>query len=98
MAKAITRQHGINAVSTDSLGVVMETVLPPEAMPSLFAVSRFNELPEAERTRALVESPSNRIDRQIQESTKVLPFFPSWSPDWKALNTEPCSLETGDQR
>ena len=71
IATAITRQHGINAVSTDSLGAVLETVLRPEAMPSLFAVSRFNEMPEADRIRSLAENPANRIDYQIEESKAV---------------------------
>jgi hypothetical protein len=39
-------QHGISAVSTDSLGAALETVLDPAAEPSLFAISRFNELAE----------------------------------------------------
>lgn len=92
IAKAITRQHGINAVSTDSLGVVLETVLPPEAIPSLFAVSRFNELPEAERTRSLLENPSSRIDCQIEESTAVwravVPFVLREQEEGRDLVTE----------
>ena len=92
IAKAITRQHGINAVSTDSLGVVLETVLRPEAMPSLFAVSRFNEMPEAERIRSLVENPSHRIDCQREESTAVwravVPFVLREQEEGRDLVTE----------
>lgn len=71
MARAITSQHGISAVSTDSLGVVLETVLDPEAEPGLFAISRFNELAEADRMKLMVENPTKRIDYQRQESTAV---------------------------
>lgn len=71
MAKLITSQHGISAVSTDSLGVVLETVLNPEAEPDLFAVSKFNELAEADRVKLMVENPTRRIDYQRQESTAV---------------------------
>ena len=71
MARAITSQHGISAVSTDSLGVVLETVLDPEAEPGLFALSRFNELAEADRVQLMVENPTRRIDYQRQESTAV---------------------------
>jgi 2-phosphoglycerate kinase len=92
IAKAITRQYGINAVSTDSLGVVLEAVLHPEAMPSLFAVSRFNAMPEAERIRSLVENPSNRIDCQIEESTAVwravVPFVRREQEEGRDLVTE----------
>jgi 2-phosphoglycerate kinase len=85
MAAAITRQHGISAVSTDSLGVVLETVLDPEAEPGLFAISRFNELAEADRMKLMVENPSKRIDYQIQESTAV----------WRAV--EPFILREQDE-
>jgi 2-phosphoglycerate kinase len=71
MARAITIQHGISAVSTDSLGMVLEAVLEPEAEPGLFAISRFNELPEADRIRLMKEDPATRIDYQREESAAV---------------------------
>ena len=71
IAETITRQHGINAVSTDSLGAVLETVLSREADPGLFAISRFNEMPEADRIRVMAENPVRRIDYQIEESKAV---------------------------
>jgi len=71
IAKAITTKHGISAVSTDSLGAVLETVLDPEAEPGLFAISRFNEMAEADRIRLLVRNTTRRIDYQIEESVAV---------------------------
>ena len=71
IAEAITRRHGVSAVSTDSLGEALEAVLDPETEPGLFAISRFNEMPEADRIRLMAENPSERIDYQIEESTAV---------------------------
>ncbi len=71
IAKAITGQHGINAISTDSLGAVLDTVLDPETEPGLFAISRFNEMAEADRIRLLAENTARRIDCQVEESTAV---------------------------
>ncbi len=71
IARAITTKHGIGAVSTDSLGAVLETVLDPEAEPGLFAISRFNEMAEADRIRLLVKNTTKRIDYQIEESLAV---------------------------
>ena len=71
IAKAITTKHGISAVSTDSLGAVLETVLDPEAEPGLFAISRFNEMAEADRIRLMVRNTTRRIDYQIEESVAV---------------------------
>jgi 2-phosphoglycerate kinase len=71
IAKAITRQHGINAISTDSLGAVLETVLDPETEPGLFAIRRFNEMAEADRIRLLGKNTAKRIDCQVEESTAV---------------------------
>lgn len=85
MARAITSQHGISAVSTDSLGVVLETVLDPEAEPGLFAISRFNGLAEADQMKVMVENPTKRIDYQRQESTAV----------WRAV--EPFILREQDE-
>jgi 2-phosphoglycerate kinase len=71
VAEAITSRHGINAVSTDSLGAVLETVLPPEVEPRLFAINRFNAMPEADRIRLMAEDPVRRILCQIEESKAV---------------------------
>lgn len=85
MARAITCQLGISTVSTDSLGVVLETVLKPEAEPGLFAVSSFNQLAEADRIKLMIEEPTKRIDYQRQESTVV----------WRAV--EPFILREQDE-
>jgi len=71
VATEITRRRGISAVSTDSLGAVLEAVVDPEAVPGLFAVSRFNEMAEADRIELLVGNPSKRIDYQLEESAAV---------------------------
>lgn len=71
IAQAITTKHGISAVSTDSLGAVLEAVLNPEAEPGLFAISRFNEMAEADRIRLMVRNTTRRIDYQIEESVAV---------------------------
>lgn len=71
IAAEIMRRRGISAVSTDSLGSVLETVADPERDPGLFAVSRFNELAEADRTELLLKYPATRIEYQVEESTAV---------------------------
>jgi len=71
IAGTIARQHGISAVSTDSLGAVLEAILPPESNPDVFAIARFNELPEADRVELMAETPARRLDDQIRESTAV---------------------------
>jgi 2-phosphoglycerate kinase len=71
IAEVITRERGIGSVATDSLGAVLETVLSPESEPGLFVVSRFNEMPEADRIRLMTENPARRIEYQIEESKAV---------------------------
>jgi 2-phosphoglycerate kinase len=85
IAQAITTKHGISAVSTDSLGAVLEAVLNPEAEPGLFAISRFNEMAEADRIRLMVRNTTRRIDCQIEESVAV----------WRAV--EPFVLREQDE-
>ena len=85
MAGTITSQHSISAVSTDSLGVVLETVMDPIAEPGLFVINRFNQLAEDDRMKLMVENPARRIDYQIQESTAV----------WRAV--EPFILKEQDE-
>ena len=92
IAEITTSQHGINAVSTDSLGAVLETVLSPEAAPGLFAVSRFNELPESDRIRLMMENTARRIDCQIEESKAVwravVPFVQREQEEGRSLVVE----------
>lgn len=71
VAETITRQHGVSAVSTDSLGEVLETVLPYEAEPGLFAINQFNKMPEADKIRLMAEETGTRILYQIEESRAV---------------------------
>jgi len=71
IATAITRQHGVSAVSTDSLGAVLETVLDSESDPGLFAVNRFNDMAETDRIELLAGNPTKRIDYQLEESAAV---------------------------
>jgi len=71
IATELARRRGISAVSTDSLGAVLEAVVDPEAVPGLFAVSRFNEMAEADRIELLVGNPTKRLDYQLDESTAV---------------------------
>lgn len=67
ISKRITAKHGISSVSTDSLGAVLENVLDPKTAPGLFAVSRLNEMPLADRIDLMVEETGRRIDLQIEE-------------------------------
>ena len=66
IAGAFARRRGLSAVSTDSLGAVLEAVADPGAVPGLFAVSRFNEMPEADRIELLVGNPTRRLDYQLE--------------------------------
>ena len=75
ISKTITVKHGINVVSTDSLGAVLESVLDPEAEPGLFIVNRFNEMAAVDRIDLMVKNTTKRIDYQIQEGYAV----------WKAV-------------
>ena len=75
ISKTITRKHGINVVSTDSLGAVLENVLDPELEPGLFAVNRFNEMPAEDRINLMAKNTIKRINYQIEENCAV----------WKAV-------------
>ena len=75
ISKTITVKHGINVVSTDSLGAVLESVLDPEVEPGLFIVNRFNEMAAVDRIDLMVKNTTKRIDYQIQEGYAV----------WKAV-------------
>jgi 2-phosphoglycerate kinase len=75
IGKTITSKYGINVVSTDSLGAVLENVLDPELEPGLFIVSRFNEMGVADRIDLMVNNTTERINCQIEENRAV----------WKAV-------------
>jgi 2-phosphoglycerate kinase len=66
IATEVARRRGISAVSTDSLGAVLETVVDPGREPGLFAVSRFSEMAEADRIELLLKNPTRRIDYQLE--------------------------------
>ncbi len=61
IAKTITSKYGINVVSTDSLGAVLENVLDPELEPGLFIVNRFNEMSVEDRIDLMVKNTTERI-------------------------------------
>lgn len=71
IATELARRSGISAVSTDTLGAVLEAVIDPEEDPGLFAVTQFNELPETDRIRLMSENPARRLEYQIEESESV---------------------------
>lgn len=71
ISRTITAKHGINVVSTDSLGAVLETVLGPEVEPRLFIVSRLDEMTAVDRIALMVENVTERISYQIQEGYAV---------------------------
>ena len=75
ISRTITEKHGINVVSTDSLGAVLENVLNPEAEPGLFIVSRLNEMTVDDRINLMAKNPIERINYQIEENRAV----------WKAV-------------
>ena len=71
LSRTITKKHGINVVSTDSLGAVLENVLDPELEPGLFIVNRFNEMSVEDRMNLMVNNTAERINYQIQENYAV---------------------------
>jgi 2-phosphoglycerate kinase len=75
ISKTITKKYGINVVSTDSLGAVLENVLDPEVDPGLFIVNRFNEMATVDKINLMVENTTERINYQIEEGCAV----------WKAV-------------
>ena len=76
ISKAITANHGINVVSTDSLGAVLESVLDPEVEPGLFVFNRFNEMTSVDRMDLMVENTAELVGYVIEEGCAV----------WKAVN------------
>ena len=85
ISKTITKKHGINVVSTDSLGAALENVLNPEVEPGLFVFNRFNEMTAADRINLMVENTTELINYTIEESYAV----------WKAV--KPFILKEKDE-
>jgi 2-phosphoglycerate kinase len=75
ISSEIRQKHAVSVVSTDTLGAVLENVLNPEEAPDLFIISKFNEIPMAERGKLIMKDPAELIDYVRKESHVV----------WKAV-------------
>ena len=75
ISKTITKKYGINVVSTDSLGAVLENVLDPEVEPGLFFFKDFNERDEVDKINLMIEQTTEVIHHTVVESEVV----------WKAI-------------
>ena len=75
ISSEIRQKHAVSVVSTDTLGAVLEHVLSPEAVPDLFAFSKFNEMPLAERAKIIVQDTAGLVEYVRRESRVV----------WKAV-------------
>jgi 2-phosphoglycerate kinase len=75
ISSEIRQKHAVSAVSTDTLGAVLENVLSPEAAPDLYVFGKFSEMPMAERVRLITQDPAELIDYVRRESHVV----------WKAV-------------
>ena len=71
ISNEIRQKHAVSAVSTDSLGAVLESTLSREAAPDLFVFARFNEMPVADRVKLMVDDPAELIDSVLKESRVV---------------------------
>jgi 2-phosphoglycerate kinase len=71
ISRKIQQKHAISAISTDSLGAVLESVLSPEAAPDLFVFDRFGKMPLAERMKLIMKDPAALIDYVIKENHVV---------------------------
>ena len=67
----ICSAHCISMVSTDSLGAALECLLTPTLEPDLFAFTRFNELPMAERARLMRANPTEFLNYCLLESRVI---------------------------
>jgi 2-phosphoglycerate kinase len=76
IANEIRQKHAISAVSTDTLGAVLENVLSPESAPDLFVFDKFNKMHMAERVKLITKNPAKLIDYVKKESHVV----------WKAVD------------
>jgi 2-phosphoglycerate kinase len=77
ISSEIRQKCAVSVVSTDTLGAVLENVLNPEEAPDLFIISKFNELPMAERGKLIMKDPAELIDYVRKESHVV----------WKAVES-----------
>ncbi len=75
ISKTITKEHGINVVSTDSLGAVLESVVDHGIEPGLFIVNRFNEMPAEDKISLMLKNTTERINYQVAKNCAV----------WKAV-------------
>jgi 2-phosphoglycerate kinase len=75
IAGEIRRKRALSAVSTDTLGAVLESVLSPKAAPDLFVFDKFNKMPMTERIELITRDPAELVDYVSRESRVV----------WKAV-------------
>jgi len=75
ISNAIRQKHALSVVSTDTIAAVLENVLVPEAAPDLFGLTKFNEMPMANRVKFITKDPASPIDYVRRESHVV----------WKAV-------------
>ncbi len=75
ISSEIRQKHAVSVVSTDTLGVVLENFLSPEAAPDLFVFGKFHEMPMAERVKLIMKDPAELIGYVRKESYFV----------WKAV-------------
>ncbi len=83
----IQQRHPVSVVSTDTLGAVLEHVLPPESAPDLFVFARFSELSVADQIALMANDPDKLVDYVRSESYVV----------WKAVEAF-VKRENGDGR
>jgi 2-phosphoglycerate kinase len=68
VSATIVKRHGISAVSTDSLGAVLENALDARTAPGLFVCARLDEMALPDRIRLMAENTSQRIEWQVEEA------------------------------
>jgi len=71
ISSKIRQEHAVSVVSTDALGAVLEDVLGPEAAPDLYVLSRFAQMPLAERLNSIMKDPADLIDYVRREGHVV---------------------------
>jgi len=71
ISSRIRQKHAVSVVSTDSLCVVLENILSPEAAPDLFVFDRFDKMPMAERVKLIRKDPAEFIEYARSESHVV---------------------------
>jgi 2-phosphoglycerate kinase len=75
ISSQIRQKHALSVVSTDTLAVVLQHVLSPQAVPDLYVFEAFNELPMAQRVQLITREPAALIETVTRESRVV----------WKAV-------------